>query len=215
MKLIVGLGNPGEKYRYTRHNIGAKVIKMLADLNKISLRRRRYFSHFGEGKIHSESVVIILPLTYMNLSGEAVAAVIKDKEIPLSDLLVVCDDADLDLGNIRIRPSGSAGGHRGLRSIIGKLGTSSFARLRIGIGRAKGWPPPQCVGGRGASGGKKGELKDHVLSAFNKDEAEKLKEVEERVAEAADCWLKNGIEKAMNKYNASLSYCLRYGRMIK
>jgi len=195
MKLIVGLGNPGKEYERTRHNIGAKVVKMLADLNKISLRRRRYFSHFGEGKIHSESVVIILPLTYMNLSGEAVEAVIKDKEIPLSDLLVVCDDADLDLGGIRIRPSGSDGGHRGLRSIITKLGTSSFARLRMGIGPARG---------RSASGGKKGELKDHVLSPFNKGEMDEVGEVEERAAEAADCWLKNGIEKAMNKYNASL-----------
>lgn len=184
MKLIVGLGNPGQAYKQTRHNIGAKVVKILADSKGIGLRRRRYFSHFGEGKINDKDVIVILPLTYMNLSGEAVSAVMKDKEIPPSDILVVCDDADLDLGSIRIRPSGSDGGHRGLRSIIGRLGTSSFARLRIGIG-------------------KKGSLNDHVLKPFEKSEMAEVEEVEERAAEAVAYWLKNGVEKAMNKYNAS------------
>ncbi len=183
MKLIVGLGNPGEKYRYTRHNIGAKVVNELARRNEISLRRIRYFSHFGEGKIGDESIAIILPMTYMNLSGEAVLSAIRDKEIAPSELLVVCDDADLELGTIRIRPFGSDGGHRGLRSIIEKLGSGSFARLRIGIG-------------------KRGSLKDHVLRSFNKSEIEKAEEVEERAAEAALSWLRDGIEKAMSKYNA-------------
>ncbi|MDP3789374.1 MAG: aminoacyl-tRNA hydrolase [Candidatus Omnitrophota bacterium] len=191
MKLIVGLGNPGEEYKHTRHNIGAKVARILADLNRISLRRRRYSSHFGEGKIHSGEVIIILPLTYMNLSGEAVSAVMNDKEILPSDLLVVCDDADLALGEIRIRPSGSDGGHRGLRSIIAELGNSSFNRLRIGIGRAKGEP---------TSGG---SLKDHVLRPFSKEEAVVVREMEERAAEAVSYWLKNGTDKAMNKYNAA------------
>jgi len=200
MKLIVGLGNPGEEYKHTRHNIGAKVARILADSNRISLRRQKYSSHFGEGKIHSEKVIIILPLTYMNLSGEAVLAVMNDKEILPSDILVVCDDADLGLGEIRIRPSGSDGGHRGLRSIIAELGTSSFNRLRIGIGRAKGEPPPQGVGGHGASGG---SLKDHVLRPFSKFEAAIIKGVEERACDAVSYWLKNGIDKAMNKYNAS------------
>ena len=198
MKLIVGLGNPGEEYKHTRHNMGAKVVRILADSNRISLRRRRYSSHFGEGKIHGEEVIIILPLTYMNLSGEAASAVMNDKEILPSDLLVVCDDADLGLGEIRIRPSGSDGGHRGLRSIIAGLGTSSFNRLRIGIGRAKGEPPPKGVGGHGASGR---SLKDHVLRPFSKDEAAMVMEVEERAAEAVSYWLKNGMDKAMNKYN--------------
>lgn len=184
MKLIVGLGNPGEEYKHTRHNIGAKVARILADSNRISLRRRRYSSHFGEGKIHGEEVIVILPLTYMNLSGEAVSAVMSDKEILPSDLLVICDDADLNLGEIRIRPSGSDGGHRGLRSIIAELETSSFSRLRIGIG-------------------KKGSLKNHVLRPFNKEEAAMVREVEERAADAVSYWLKNGIDKAMNKYNAS------------
>ena len=185
MKLIVGLGNPGEEYKHTRHNIGAKVVKMLADSNRISLRRRRYSSHFGEGKIRGENVIIILPLTYMNLSGEAVLAVMKNKDVPLSDLFVVCDDADLDLGDIRIRPSGSDGGHRGLRSIITELGSGSFSRLRIGIG-------------------KKGSLKDHVLRPFDKAEKDEAKKAENRAAEAAGYLIKYGVEKAMNKYNASL-----------
>jgi len=191
MKLIVGLGNPGEEYKHTRHNVGAKVVKILADSNRISLRRRRYFSHFGEGTIAGEKVILILPLTFMNLSGDAVVAVMKDKEIPASDLLVVCDDADLELGIIRIRPSGSDGGHRGLRSIIAKLGASSFNRLRIGIGRARS----ESAGG--------GSLKDHVLRPFNKDEMARAEDAEERAAEAVSYWLKNGIDKAMNKYNAS------------
>lgn len=188
MKLIVGLGNPGEEYKHTRHNIGAKVVKIFADSKGISLRRRRYSSHFGEGKIQGEDVIIILPLTYMNLSGEAVSAVVGDKEILPSDLLVVCDDADLNLGDIRIRPSGSDGGHRGLRSIIGKLGTSSFTRIRIGIGR---------------TGGKDG-LKDHVLRPFEKSETGEVKKVEKKAAEAVEYLLKNGVDKAMNRYNASL-----------
>jgi PTH1 family peptidyl-tRNA hydrolase len=185
MKLIVGLGNPGEEYKHTRHNIGAKVVRMFADSNGISLRRRRYSSHFGEGKIHDEDVIIIVPSTYMNLSGEAVLAVVKDRDILPSDILVACDDADLNIGDIRIRPSGSDGGHRGLRSIIAKLATNSFARLRIGIG-------------------KKGSLKDHVLRPFEKAELAEVKKVEKRAAEAVEYLLKNGIDKAMNKYNGSL-----------
>lgn len=195
--MIVGLGNPGEEYKHTRHNIGAKVAGIVADSNRISLRRRRYSSHFGEGKIHGEEVIIVLPLTYMNLSGEAVLAVVNDKEILSSDLLVICDDADLNLGEIRIRSSGSDGGHRGLRSIIAELGTSSFNRLRIGIGRAKGRLPDER---KPASGG---SLKDHVLRPFSKTEAVVVKKVEEKAVEAVSCWLKNGIDKAMNNYNAS------------
>lgn len=194
MKLIVGLGNPGEEYKHTRHNIGAKVVKIFADSKGISLRRRRYFSHFGEGKIHNEDAIVILPLTYMNLSGEAVSAVVKDKEILPSNLLVVCDDADLGLGSIRIRPSGSDGGHRGLRSIIDRLGTSSFIRLRIGIGRAEG---------KSASGGKKGSLKDHVLRPFEKAEIGDVKKVEKKAVEAIEYLLKNSVDKAMSKYNGS------------
>ncbi|MBU4376537.1 MAG: aminoacyl-tRNA hydrolase [Candidatus Omnitrophica bacterium] len=203
MKLIIGLGNPGEKYRDTRHNIGAKVVKALAGKNAINLRRKKYFSSFGEGKIGDETVQLILPMTYMNLSGEAVISIVKDKGIALSDILVVCDDADLEFGSIRMRPFGSDGGHKGLRSIIERVGTASFARLRIGIGSARGWSPPQGVGGHGASGGKSRVLKDYVLRPFNRDEAKKIVKVQEKALLAVLCWIKDGIDKAMNKYNAN------------
>lgn len=193
MKLIVGLGNPGEKYAGTRHNAGAKVVKALANTNAINLRRKRHLSIFGEGRISGKVVWLILPMTYMNLSGEAVISAMKDKDIAISDILVVCDDADLKLGSIRMRPSGSDGGHRGLRSIIETLRSNSFARLRIGIGHARGYS---------ALGEKKNSLKDHVLMPFNKDEAKRIKEAEERALEAILCWISDGINKAMNRYNA-------------
>lgn len=183
MKLIVGLGNPGEKYKFTRHNIGADVAKRIAKSNNISLRKRKYLSRFGEGKIGGEEVNIILPLTYMNLSGRAVGSIVRDKEIALSDILVICDDADLKLGNIRIRPRGSSGGHRGLSSIIENLGSESFPRLRIGIG-------------------KNGDLRNHVLSTFGKDEINKVEEIQEKTAQAVLSWLTKGIVKTMNLYNA-------------
>jgi len=182
MKLIVGLGNPGKKYRLTRHNIGANVAKRLAELNDINLRRRRYLSRFGEGKIGNEDVSIILPMTYMNLSGKAVGLIVKNKRKTISDILIICDDADLNLGDIRIRSKGSDGGHRGLRSIIENLGTDSFSRLRIGIG-------------------KEGDLEDHVLKPFERDERDKVEEVEKRALDATLCWLTKGIAETMNLYN--------------
>lgn len=182
MKLIVGLGNPGEKYKLTRHNIGANVAKRLAKLNNINLRRRKYLSRFGEGRISGEQVNIILPETFMNLSGRAVSSVVKNKKIALSDILVICDDADLKLGTIRMRPKGSDGGHRGLRSIIENLKTQSFPRFRIGIGKEK-------------------DLTSYVLRSFSKEEKKLVKEVEEASIEAVLCWLTKGIAQAMNTYN--------------
>jgi len=182
MKLIVGLGNPGEKYRLTRHNIGANVAKRLAEANNIGLKKVKFLSRFGEGKIGGEQINIILPFTYMNLSGKAVNLIVKYKRIALSDILVICDDADLKLGNIRIKPKGSDGGHRGLRSIIENLGTESFPRLRIGIG-------------------KEGDLKYHVLAPFGKNEIEKVVKVEEKATDAVLCWLTKGITETMNIYN--------------
>ena len=185
MKLIVGLGNPGEEYRLTRHNIGANVVKRLARLNNISLRRRRYQSRFGQGRVKGEDVNLLLPETFMNLSGEAVYSIAKDKEIALSDILVICDDADLELGNIRIRPKGRDGGHRGLRSIIENFKSESFPRLKIGIGKKK-------------------DLKGHVLNPFKKDEEDRVEGSEKMAVEAAVCWLTKGITQAMNIYNAGM-----------
>lgn len=183
MKLIVGLGNPGDKYRLTRHNIGANVAKAMARSNNISLRRKKFLSFYGEGRIAGHEVNIILPMTYMNRSGEAVSAIVGPKEIALSEILVLCDDADLQLGRIRIRPKGSDGGHRGLRSIIENLGSESFARLRIGIGRDE-------------------DLKGHVLRPFGKGESKKVEAVEGLAVEAAECWMTKGMTKAMNEYNS-------------
>ncbi len=183
MKLIAGLGNPGEKYKGTRHNIGADVTRSFAKKYGIGLRRQRYSSHFGEGRVEGEDVKIILPFTYMNLSGEAVRSIVRDKKIALSDILAVCDDADLEPGSIRIRARGSSGGHRGVKSIIESLGSESFARLRIGIG-------------------KDGDLKDHVLSRFGRDELAEIKAAGAKAEEAILCWLTEGAEKAMNVYNA-------------
>ena len=182
MKLIVGLGNPGEKYRLTRHNIGANVVRKLARSNNISLGRKKYLSLFGEGRISGEEVNIILPETYMNLSGRAVYSIVKHKGIALTDILVICDDADLKLSNIRIRPKGSDGGHRGLRSIIENFETEFFPRLRIGIGKEE-------------------DLKSHVLKTFTKNEIKKVEKAEEIATEATLCWLTKGIAQAMNIYN--------------
>lgn len=182
MKLIVGLGNPGEKYKNTRHNIGANIAKKLAKLHNINLRSRKYSSRFGKGRIGGEVAAVILPLTYMNLSGEAVFQAVRAEKLGLSDVLVICDDANLKLGNIRIRPKGSSGGHRGLRSIVEHLGSEDFPRLRVGIGKG-------------------GDLKDHVLLPFGKDELDKVKEAEKRSADAIVSWLTKGIEYSMNRYN--------------
>ncbi|MDD5097898.1 MAG: aminoacyl-tRNA hydrolase, partial [Candidatus Omnitrophica bacterium] len=136
MKLIVGLGNPGLIYAFTRHNIGFQVIKSLARSLKIDLKRDRLiYSLAGKGKCAGQDIILAMPQTFMNLSGMAVKACFKKFKVTPADLLVICDDLDLDLGRIKIRPSGSSGGQRGLDSIIKQIGTPEFSRLRIGIGR--------------------------------------------------------------------------------
>ncbi len=184
MRLIVGLGNPGLRYRATKHNIGADVVAEVARFHGISLRRLRYRSRFGEGRIVGEEICIIVPETYMNLSGEAVNSIVTDRHIALEEILIVCDDADLPLGTIRMRAQGSDGGHKGLRSIVECLGSSAFPRLRIGIG-------------------KEGDLSQHVLAPFRKEELYRVREVKKTAQEAILCWLTEGIAKAMNRYNAS------------
>ena len=186
MKVIVGLGNPGEKYTLTRHNVGALVVKKLAGAYNISLRRRRYLSRFGEGKIAGEDVKIIFPQTYMNLSGEAVSLIVNDLGIDIADILIVCDDADLKLGDIRMKHRGSDGGHKGLRSISENLKTNDFPRMRMGIG-------------------KRGDLTDHVLTPFTKDELRLVKELEDRAVNAVVCWIDKGIREAMNIYNVRMT----------
>ena len=188
MKLIVGLGNPGIFYSGTRHNIGSTVVRVLAKRNGISLRRDRTTQALcGTGSVGSQEVVLAVPLTYMNLSGRPVAALVDKYALTGSDLLVVCDDLDLEVGCLRIRKSGSSGGHRGLASVIQVLGRQDFNRLRIGIGR----PPVRRDKG----------VSDYVLSGFSKSDKQILRDV---IDEAADCcqdWISYGIDKCMNYFN--------------
>jgi len=186
MKVICGLGNPGDRYRLTRHNIGFRVVDLLADrwgLTGAGLVRE------GAARLEVERpdpigrVLLLKPMKFMNISGGPVRAALRHAQAdPTSDLLVVADDIDLPLGKIRLRRGGSAGGHNGLRDIIAALGSNEFNRLRVGIGRA-------------------GEAVDHVLSTFKKDERDLAAEAIATAADAAELWLAEGIEAAMNEYN--------------
>jgi len=185
MKLIVGLGNPGKKYETTRHNIGFVVVSALADKFKIKLNSKAFKSLIGKGEILGEEIITVLPQCYMNNSGEAVALLLPRKKLRLKDLLVICDDVNLSLGIMRIRAKGSSGGHKGLESIIGRLGTSEFSRLRIGIGKK----------------GLKGNLSDYVLSPFNKKEMQVLDEIVDSAIACCEFWIREGAERAAHYFN--------------
>ena len=187
MKLIVGLGNPGLIYSNCRHNIGFLAVKSLAKLSKAALKKDKgTFSLSAKVKLGVHSAILALPLTFMNLSGLSVSALLKKYKIDLADLLVVSDDLDLEFSRIKIRASGSSGGHRGIQSVIDALGTEAFCRLRIGIGR------PAC---------KSIEARDYVLSYFNRREKTRLKEILSLTSECCLMWASEGIHKAMNTFN--------------
>ena len=186
--LVVGLGNPGPEYEHTYHNLGFLVLDRLAARNGIRLSRFECRAKVGQGLIGSATVLLAQPQTFMNLSGEAVGALKNFYQLPLNRLLVAVDDADLPLGEIRLRAGGSSGGHHGLESIEQHLATRGFARLRIGIGRA--------AGAR--------EITDYVLSRFDADEGMLMEKVLVWAANQAECWLDDGIEKAMNRFNGSV-----------
>ena len=188
-KLIVGLGNPGKEYAHTRHNIGFDVVDALAAQTGISVTRRDCRSLVGNGTIGNTRVYLLKPMTYMNLSGEAVAAFLRQKPLPLADLLVVADDISLPVGKIRLRATGSAGGHNGLKSLIAHLNGQDFPRLRIGVG---------------APGDAAIQL-DHVLGSFGKAERKIVDDAVITATAALDCWITEGIERAMNRYNGSLN----------
>ena len=186
MKAICGLGNPGERYRLTRHNVGFRVVDLLADRWQLTGAGR-----VREGGALLEAqrpepigrVLLVKPMRYMNLSGGPLRAALRQTDVDVtSELLVVADDIDLPLGRIRLRRSGSAGGHNGLRDIIGTFGSNEFNRLRIGVGRA-------------------GEAVDHVLATFKTDERELADEMVQLGADAAEHWLRDGIDEAMNTFN--------------
>ncbi|NQT46427.1 MAG: aminoacyl-tRNA hydrolase [Candidatus Omnitrophica bacterium] len=185
MKIIVGLGNPGLRYKATRHNVGFEAIDRFAKANRLRFKARRYFdSWMAEGKFKGESVLLLKPLTYMNRSGVAVAPAVANKEVNLSDLLVVCDDVNLELGQLRLRAQGSAGGHNGLISIIERLGNEAFSRLRIGVG-----------------GSEKEDLTGHVLGRFKRQENKVVDDMLQRAADCIEVWFEDGIKEAMNRFN--------------
>lgn len=184
MKLVVGLGNPGGKYESTRHNVGFRVVDELARRHGIDMNRTRFSSLFGSGTIGSEQVILLKPGTFMNLSGRAVQEALAFYKLAPADLMVISDDLALPLGRLRLRKSGSAGGHNGLASIIQALGGDDFPRLRIGIEQVSG---ERMVG--------------HVLGAFTRREEEIVGPALVRAADAVECWLAEGMDTAMNRYN--------------
>jgi len=184
LKLIVGLGNPGTRYARSRHNIGFMIVERFAHARGLRFARKRFNAEIAEGGIAGARVMIAKPQTFMNSSGEAIGKLFAFYKIAPSDLLVVYDDLDLPLGKMRLRPKGSAGGHHGMESIIARVGTSDFPRLRVGIGRPN---PDDDI--------------DHVLGAFAHDERAAMNETFARAVEAIEAWVRDGIDAAMNKYN--------------
>lgn len=187
-RLVVGLGNPGPEYAGTRHNIGFEVIEQVAETLKCSLRSRAKFAAIvGEMPVGDSRVTLAKPQTFMNRSGAAVVALLNWTKIPPAELLVVVDDADLPLGQLRLRLAGGNGGHNGLRSIIGALGgNEEFARLRVGIGR---------TGPAGA------DITGHVLGKFGAAERKAVADAVQQAAAAVECCLKEGLTTAMNQFN--------------
>lgn len=187
--LIVGVGNPGDEYAKTRHNAGFLLVEKLAADWKADWKiERKFNAKMARVERNGRRVLWCQPQTFMNSSGEAVGALVKFYQLPLKQLLVVVDDADLPLGEIRLRPGGSSGGHHGMESIEQRLGSQEFARLRIGIGRQDGAR----------------EITDYVLSHFSRPEMALMKKVLDRAARQTECWLDDGIEKAMSQFNGSI-----------
>ena len=189
--LIVGLGNPGGEYARTRHNAGFMVVDQLADVWKAGWNLEKKFNaRVAKGEWSGRKVLLVEPQTFMNLSGETVGVLMSFYRVPLSQMLVVADDADLPLGEIRLRGKGSSGGHHGLESIEQHVGSREFARLKVGIGRT--------VDGQR-------EITGHVLGKFSAPENKLLEKVLHRSALQAECWVNEGLEKAMNRFNGAIS----------
>lgn len=185
MKLIVGLGNPGKKYEDTRHNIGFHVIDNLAKNLNIKLNQEKWKGLFGFETINGEKLFLLKPLTYMNLSGEAVRPLIDFYKINIDDVLIVFDDLDLPPGKIRLRQKGSHGGHNGIKSITSHLGTDQFKRIKIGIGR----PEPGV------------EVPNYVLGTFPPNEKEEVETAVEQATKACEKWISEDFIKVMNSFN--------------
>ena len=185
MRVIIGLGNPGMKYAGTRHNIGFDTVTALADKYNIKLKDKKFNGLIGEGFIEGEKVMLVQPQTFMNLSGECVGLIAGFYKLEPEDIIVICDDINLDTGRLRIRAKGSAGGHNGLKNIIAHLSTETFPRIRIGVGeKTEGW-----------------DLADYVLARFSKDDEPIIREAIKNAVGAVETWISDDIGTAMNRYN--------------
>lgn len=185
MKLVVGLGNPGEKYQGTRHNLGFLVVDRLAKQHNIAVERQFPQALVGQGLCNGETVVMVKPQTFMNRSGTAVESLLHEYGGTAADLVVIYDDLDLPFGRIRIRPQGGAGGHRGILSIMESLNSAPFCRVRVGIGR-----PAQGM-----------DVIDYVLQPFDAVQRGELNGTVERAAASVDCLVRDGVRRAMELFN--------------
>jgi len=185
--MLVGLGNPGRAYRETRRNIGFMTIDAYAALHGIKLNKVQNKAITGSGRVADARVILVKPQTFMNLSGQAVASLVRYYKIPLEHLIVAHDDVDLPFTTIRMRPGGGSAGQKGIASIIKMVGTQDFARLRMGIGR----PPGQM------------DAADYVLQTFSRSDKDQLPAFLQRSVEALDCYITDGLETAMNRFNSS------------
>jgi PTH1 family peptidyl-tRNA hydrolase len=185
MKIIAGLGNPGPDYENTRHNVGWMAVDAFAKKFRIDINKHEKNAMTGTGRVAGGSVMVAKPLTYMNLSGDAVKSLVNAYAESLDDLIVVYDDIDLPLGKLRIRPGGSAGTHNGMRSIVSSLGSEKFARLRIGIGGVDS----------------SGRLRDYVLGEFTPDETPAVQKAIERSVDALLLFVRGDLKRAMSEFN--------------
>ncbi len=185
MYLIAGLGNPTKKYEGTRHNVGFETVDIIADSQGIALSSNKHKAVYGQGFIGGEKVILAKPQTFMNLSGEAIRALVDFYKIEPDHVLIISDDIDLPLGQLRIRQKGSAGGHNGLKNIIAHLGSQDFPRIKIGIGsKPEGW-----------------DLADYVLSKYSKEDRVVMTNAQKDAAEAAALIVSGRVSEAMNRYN--------------
>lgn len=187
-KLIIGLGNPGREHTRHRHNVGFMIVDRFAGRHGLVFNRRQSKAKVAEGEVDGHAIVLAKPQTYMNLSGLSVQGLVHRHRLPLSDIVVLCDDLDLPLGKIRIRPGGGSGGHKGLKSIIDSLGSQDFPRLRLGVGR-----PVMSATEK--------DVVDYVLTEFKGEERRTVNEAIDAAVEALECLLGEGLLAAMNRYN--------------